>query len=159
MRHVAGLEPLLLAGCGSELICPVCPALVIPDQSLIGGGNALGLEDHRMTGRIRRLPVRKWKPASRIAIYAIGSNFRHEPGSGFPMREARVSRSVVPSHGREEDLDVALVKLLDHVAQCINAARKIACKIPLVAVVDTNVGVDGPKQHTVDATVSLLEIV
>ena len=52
-----------------------------------------------------------------------------------------------------------MMESFNHLPQGGDAAGQVARQVPLVAVVDAYIRIDGPDQHAVDAAVALVEIV
>ena len=80
-------------------------------------------------------------------------------GDNFVMGAALLPRALVPGHVGEQDAHAALVKIRHHLFDPRDAAGHIAEAIELVAVVDADVRVYRPDEHSVDPAVALLQIV
>ena len=95
----------------------------------------------------------------RIAVDTIGADFRQQAGDRFRETSRFGARALVPRHVGEEDADVPPVKLVHHLLERREAARHVAKQVELVAVVDADIGVDGPEQYAVDAAVTAVEVI
>ncbi len=157
--HVAGLQPFLFGHRRREGEAEIAPVHVVPHQAFIRFGRAFGLEGHGMAGFVRRGAVGTGDAGEGVAVHAIGADFGHQLRGGGPVGHAGVARAGVPRHGRKEHAHAAAVEVFHHLAQRRHAARHVASEVPLAAVVDPDIGIDGPEEHAIDAAITLVEIV
>src|SRR5439155_11155467 len=158
VHHVARLEPFVLADHGNKRKFPVAPSQIVPGQRFVGWP-ALGLERQRMSDLVRGDAECARDAAQRVAVQAVRSDGGKGTRCRVPIRLTHVARPLVPQHYREQNPDAAAVKVLNRLAQSLNAARHIAKQVVLVAIINADIRVSVPDEDRSNSTVALFECV
>ncbi len=153
-----GSSHLYLSTRGTNPILVLAPGHYVPGERFIGWA-ALRFESKRVTDFVRSQRVRQRHTVLRVAVDAVGPDFRHQfrnrIGPGFTL----VSRALVPHHHREQHFHSSLMEVGDHLPHACHTSRHAADQVMLIAIVDAHVRISGPDQNRVDATVALVQII
>ena len=155
--HVARLEPFAAADHGDERVFPIAPRHAVPVEHLVAIGIAFGLEHQRMAGGSAACG----SCGGRRRRCRRSRHPRRSPSSGRPGSPAFCAAPggcPCPRACRKEHADATAVKIGDHLSEASEPAGHVAQEVELVAIVDADVGIDGPEQHAIDAAVAMVEI-
>jgi len=135
------------------------PALHIPDQGFFGRNRRFRLQHHGAAKRITGIKKRARHTVVGIAIDAVGSDRFHNAGNGMPVAFSVGTGAIVPGFGRQEYTHTTAMKIGNRSAQAVKAPRQIMREIGLIAIIDTDVRIDVPDQHAIDATKARFQII
>ena len=153
--HMARFEPPRLADHGREGIRhvfpgdPVVPAKRAPGERFVANLE-LRFEGEAMSSGDGGSAKIGGNAFQRVEVDAVGANFFQKLRERFRGRSGLFVRSGIPGEHREKNSDVATMKIRDKFFQRGQAARKIAQKIELIAIIQPDVGVDVPEQNSIN---------
>src|ERR1700682_5016009 len=154
-HHVPRLEPLGLAYHRHEGVFlafpghPVVPADIRPSHGFVANIK-LRFECERMADGVGSLSEGRGDAFERVKIDAVSVDVFEQLGDCDPWECSFVAGSSVPGEDGEEYFYAATVKLIYHLPDRGDPAGQIAQKVELVAIVHSQVGINGPDQDGID---------
>mmetsp|Transcript_15537 Transcript_15537/g.31695 ORF Transcript_15537/g.31695 Transcript_15537/m.31695 type:complete len:212 (-) Transcript_15537:307-942(-) len=99
------------------------------------------------------VPVAGVDTIHRVAVEAVSTHSLNELNESFKVSLATGGGSLIPGIEREEHLDVGFVEIANQLFQAFESSGQAGVHVVLVAIIDANVWVSRPYQHTVHSAV------